>query len=201
MEKSYKLIKEYPNSPVLGTIAVKKRDGLYVKDVWYLGNEIENFPEFWEEIVDYEILEFKDVLGDVYRPDSLLKDTFCIKDGEIPFYELNTMLESDEFHIISVKRLSDGVIFSVGDKIECTSPIFNNEIITKFRLIGDVVCVNGDNFQTSLNYIHKIESLLTTADNVNLYHGDNYFYIDDNWSINQYTADAVSYTHLRAHET
>jgi len=68
MEKKYKLIKEYPGSPALGTIEVRET---------YKGRVITNhtsfmydiYPEFWEEIVekkDYDNVCFE-VCNHLYR--------------------------------------------------------------------------------------------------------------------------------------
>jgi hypothetical protein len=50
--KQYKLIKEYPTSPPLGTILTLKENGWYQSGTSYahLPESIEIFPEFWKEI-------------------------------------------------------------------------------------------------------------------------------------------------------
>lgn len=65
---------------------------------------------------DYEILSFKEINGDkrILIRDSQLKDTFCFKDGLCPFYKLDELIKNP---IHSVKRLSDGEIFTIGDDI------------------------------------------------------------------------------------
>lgn len=48
----YKLIKEYPGSPELGT-EVEKRDGkTYVPNTYLIfrDNNVEDYPEYWEKV-------------------------------------------------------------------------------------------------------------------------------------------------------
>ena len=55
MEKKYKLIKEYPGSPKLGTILSEFDDDSYVdSDSEKLIDRdlVDNFPELWQELID-----------------------------------------------------------------------------------------------------------------------------------------------------
>lgn len=82
MKIQYRLIKEYPGSLKLGSIAsTKDGDDLWKGRIYY-----DKYPEYWEEVIekDYEIRISKVV----------------------------------PYTILSVKRLSDGEIFTVGDKVE-----------------------------------------------------------------------------------
>jgi hypothetical protein len=69
--KQYKLIKEYPGSPKLDTKIIKSNiyrktgkeviQSFMIKgEVWFKLDDPENYPEFWELVVekDYEILSF-----------------------------------------------------------------------------------------------------------------------------------------------
>jgi hypothetical protein len=96
----YKLIKMYPGSPKLGTIVDENSPhNLYRLCI--------GETEFWEKVKDYEILELsfkrserpeiRSVIG--YSKDYLEALIKC------------------ENTIHSVKRLSDNVIFTVGDKV------------------------------------------------------------------------------------
>ena len=88
--KKYKLIKAYPGSPKVGDI-VKG----YGRDSW---------SEYWEEVVekDYEILSY-------LKKGSTTCTTTKRRGGE----------NHEEFwNIYSVKRLSDGEVFTLGDKIK-----------------------------------------------------------------------------------
>jgi hypothetical protein len=91
--KKYKLIKQYPGSVELGTIVEKcsftgsgviGNNKLYTNKKGFGVESPENYPEFWEEVVekDYEILISRVVTKE----------------------------------ILSVKRLSDGEVFTIGDR-------------------------------------------------------------------------------------
>jgi hypothetical protein len=143
--KKYRLIKEYPGSPRLGT-TVKRIDNstMYktIEDIGYpfLSITIENQPEFWEEIVekDYEILEYKTESG------LTLKAPF-LEDSE-HFY-INQRCK-----IHSIKRLSDGEIFTIGDKVN--HPLFSgNGIIKSFR----TNTINNNLMRIKVNFIKKYE--------------------------------------------
>jgi hypothetical protein len=85
--KTYKLIKEYPNSPKLGYISNNK-DSRY---------DCSQHPEFWEEVVekDYEILQMKNSHGNFYS---------LFRNEELSKHEI----ENHTIH--SIKRLSDGEV-------------------------------------------------------------------------------------------
>jgi len=96
----YKLVKEFPLSPGIGFIAdfTKVRDSDCIYDVGAISNLFEcdckDWSEFWEEIIE--------------------------KEWEIvDEYHYNMMVVSCSLNtILSIKRLSDNIVFSVGDKIE-----------------------------------------------------------------------------------
>ena len=103
--RKFKLIKEYPGSPKLGSIIKDTNPNNRSQDAWFsdnwgeVGNKEaffiskstcpENYPEFWEEIVekDYEILSGR------------------------------THIPSGSTEIYSIRRKSDGVEFKIGDKV------------------------------------------------------------------------------------
>jgi len=53
--RNFKLIREYPSSPKIGTIVTEDKLGQFVdKDINIFNKEdILNFPFFWEEIIEY----------------------------------------------------------------------------------------------------------------------------------------------------
>ena len=145
----YILKKEYPGSPKLGNII----DNL--ENDW-----IENYPEFWEEVVvkkDYEILSLARFCS--IKP--TITDVSYYGDGYI-----EALLKCDNARIHSVKR-NDGEIFTIGDK-------------TNFGLISKIVINNnsllfyfeqkscGYNLQTLI----KWKPLFTTEDGIDIYEGD-----------------------------
>jgi hypothetical protein len=93
--RKFKLIKEYPGSNALGTIA--QPNDMLQHDFF------EKYCEYWEEVIekDYEIISYS-------RKGSTTCTTTKRRGRE----------NHDEYwKIYSVKRLSDGEIFTVGDRI------------------------------------------------------------------------------------
>lgn len=116
--KKYKLIKLYPGSPLVGTIASDSNGSIEFTELDLnkyttsssTGNifkrQIESHPEFWEEIIevekDYKILSY-------IKKGSKTCTTTKRRGGE----------SHEEFwNIHSVERLSDGEVFTVGDKVK-----------------------------------------------------------------------------------
>ena len=162
--KQFKLIKEYPGSPELDDIinynnktnSARTLDG----HNYYNGINPENYPEFWEEIVekDYEILEVKGKYGAI---------SSYIKELD---YDLKDKI------IFKIKRLSDSEIFTIGDKV-------NNGIIKSifipFEFGTTTVCIQCDNKKgIYLKDIQKIKQpLFTTEDCVDIFEGDECYYV------------------------
>ena len=166
--KKFKLIKEYPGSPKLGTIATEIAPYMYqykntfgtIKNIFNL----HTYPEFWQEIVekDYEILY---ILGIDNKIIPYLTKTECI----------NYLIQSG-FKIHSVKRLSDGEIFTIGDKITGKSKY--NCTINTIELNPDYPQIIFNRFDEGIDLInakHIKKPLFTTEDGVDIYVGDNYF--------------------------
>lgn len=70
MKRTFKLIKEYPNSPELGTIVSRCGFGCcYNNDeIELFDDDEEDFPEFWEEVKDKgqtELSEKDKILMDI----------------------------------------------------------------------------------------------------------------------------------------
>ena len=117
--KKYKLIKQYPTSPKLGFTVFERHCGMYhnIETGNMYGSQIiENQPEFWEEVVekDYEIVSQTPSVR-VCNP----KDNYKVVRNTTPV-------------IHSVKRLSDGEVFTVGDTVRMYEhgPIKTIETIT-----------------------------------------------------------------------
>jgi hypothetical protein len=124
--RKFKLIKEYPASPKLGFIVFERHCGMYHNietGNMYGSQMIENQPEYWEEVIekDYEIISY--VAKDC--------DTIIVK-GPKTVGIIGNMPE-DYWKIHSVKRLSDGEVFTVGDRAKTiTSKGSHN--IRQFRI-------------------------------------------------------------------
>lgn len=175
----YKLIKEYPGSPKLGnTIDNLEND-------W-----IENYPEFWEKIVekDYEILSLKSIHSTTvidYKNGggSYIKGKFeAVYKSKDKW--VKSFLTSGVWVIHSVKRLSDGEIFTIGDKVVG----YNNSIakIKTIYLIGEIsLNIGTDKHEGfSLKNLKKVKQpLFTTEDGVDIFENNTGIYILDKFTI------------------
>ena len=98
----YILKKEYPGSPKLGYIDDLNKSG-YNNQGEYVQSMYDKNPEFWEQVVekDYEILSVITNNGKfiekVYNQDATIE----------PYWKIH-----------SIKRKSDGEIFTIGDKLD-----------------------------------------------------------------------------------
>lgn len=202
MVKKYKLIKKYPGSKKLGTIVVDTNINNGAKDAYFSENwgkvnsgsaffigkqhNCENQPEFWEEVKEkeYEILSFRtpqngklpvgrNTLGTWYIYSDIAgrnfdrDDDWMIKNGYI---------------IYSVKRLSDGEVFTVGDIVyETITDDKDARWTIKVFSLKDTMCfISGINIM----YIEKYKQpLFTTEDGVDIYEKQLFYYIGDSWNI------------------
>lgn len=190
--KKYKLVKPYPGSLEVGTEVKWGNNGLsgecyearvkagifrFRKDI------IENNPEFWQEVeqLDYEILTFSDnvtkgVLYEKQPSGRYGKGGFSTEDCLVKY--------GNSIH--SVKRLSDGVVFTVGDCV-VTKNVLIPEIITGFRIndgktsFKKGIWVTVKNGGMHLDRIKEIRRpILTTEDGVPVYSYDSV----QHWVIN-----------------
>lgn len=192
--KKYKLIKKYPFGPkTLGLEIDFDNVNHYWKSLAFnyhknLFNP-KDYPEYWEKVIekDYEILEFyKD--GFAYK---ICKDgNLLFKCEEYKNININshgchwTKASEKGYKIHSVKRLLDGKIFTIGDKVTSLSEkgkieefrIFGNneigyflEIVFEYKLYYKCV--------TTINQIqHVKQPLFTTEDGVDVFEGDEYYF-------------------------
>ena len=123
--RKFKLIKQYPARDHEGIIAIQKTpDGMY--EGWeynYYAKHVENNPEYWEEVFEptYQIISY--VAKDC--------DIVIIKQSEYP--SSLDGLPNDYWKIHSVKRLSDGEIFTIGDKAK-TINSNGRHTVTRFKI-------------------------------------------------------------------
>lgn len=109
--KKYKLIKEYPGSPILNTIIeyIEESDDIDEPfNGWIDNNDNEyespeNYPEFWQEIIekDYEILMLSLQGSERHRLTNVINNSNDY---------IEALLNCHGNYIHSVKRLSDGEI-------------------------------------------------------------------------------------------
>lgn len=153
--KKYKLIKEYPGSDSLGTIITGSKETMYSKGLGYRNydwSHVETHTEYWEEVVklDYEIIQI------LYATEirTLFDGGYRIHPAGIGF-PLEYLLDNGG-KIHSVKRLSDGVIFTIGDRVSRDEDIFKGTLLSinnKFQAkTTSENCIG-------MNWLKKIEEL------------------------------------------
>lgn len=192
--KKYKLIKEYPGSPKLGKIEKVPQFPKADNDELYF--YITKYPKFWKEIIekDYEILSF------FANDENLI--WVKAKDGRFDAkWQTYRPTEEDSLKepgitIHSVKRLSDGKIFTIGDKIGTpgkTFPIanfkiyeFENTILVdsyyeKFK--------SGHYNQRLKDVIKLKQPLFTTEDSIDIFEGDIIYGVSNDWKVFSHFTD------------
>ena len=175
----YKLIEEYPGHS-LGEIHTADKGTKWYGTIFYDAN-----PKFWQKVeeVDYDITEVK-----YFTEIRFLHNGFyrIYKDG-IGF-ELDYLLKHGGT-IHSVKRLSDGEVFTIGDDVVVDDDGKLYEIIKLIKLT-DIIQVYaktiGREIYYRLNSISKPKvktPLFTTEDGVEIFKGDSYYLVSKDFCI------------------
>ncbi len=135
----YKLIKEYPGSTKLKTIEWYDRKEcktgilhtITFSDNWAGIDFYDAHPEFWQKLeeLDYEIINYRDY------------------NGNISDYQKSGSA------INSVKRLSDGEVFTIGDVVDGFS--YNSRAIEGFILYGRKISIKQWEGQSEFDDIKK----------------------------------------------
>lgn len=179
----YELIKEYPGSPELGTIEwfeCNDHGGATSKE-WRGTYCYNSYPEFWQkaEEVDYEILSFQDKLNRKIITYRKSKNVFIVEGARDDEFKGNSLQEElkyvyDGYYIIhSVKRLSDGEVFTIGDKINVFDSVSGVQI--KSFDVRTALWVNYDGGSCTVNIPEKLKNpLFTTEDGVEIFEGDSF---------------------------
>ena len=185
--KRYKLIKEYPGSPKLGSI-IKNED--VFKGHWYTITEKKHlgtiepwkYPEFWEEVVekDYEILSLK-AENVVFKKTEFNEWKKYGTEEIYPNLEVGSCYVKTPLEIFSIKRLSDGEIFTVGDMIENTNNPKINDKIYGISLEKNEIHVYYQGYDYLQDISHCKQVLFTTEDGVDILKGDSYWFINTYW--------------------
>lgn len=216
--KKYKLIKEYPGSPKLGTIVKDRNGSLYFPETDSVessskGNLFKeiviNNPEFWQEVVekDYEILSFyaKNISGkgdDFVDKEYIWYETSkgngkWSRKGHITApYNTQEINNHNGYGIHSIRRLSDGEIFTVGDKVDSTiSDLGRATDLTGFKIIDNKLKVGLRNlgYYPLLTIILPKKPLFTTEDGVDIYEGDTYFEANLTYGVKSWTSEYPVY--------
>jgi len=178
--KTYKLIKKYPGSFELGHLAILDESVKY----YNLGTTtrsleyIENNPEHWQEVCP-DCLENINTCGIFpckkkdYKILSLITNNKTILNS--PFFSVKDLLKNQGCNIHSIKRLSDGEIFTIGD------PIGNNEgsklldiKIKGFDIDSEYFVLTTSGRIKLSNVEHRKKPLFTTEDGVEIFEGDSF---------------------------
>lgn len=154
--------------------------GLQVKSKIDILKDIEAFKASKQPTKDWEIVRLRDKNGNVWE--SYLHDGtphFC---GGNYDYVIKTKIPFT-FDIESVRRISDNLVFKVGDKDGGGRGKIKNFLINDGKM-----CVSFEN-NCALYYLNELrkgkpkEPLFTTADMKNIYEGDTYFYVNSNFTV------------------
>lgn len=185
--KKYKLIKEYPGSPKKDFILDKTWIINYPLNC-YLINGLtfnpDNHEEFWEEVIekDYEILSF------ISTNTTIGEKAGVIRIPKYEGYNVDDYLYNGEsvkngaYLIHSVKRLSDGEIFTIGD--ETNSGIIESFKQFENRIIVNFDCTNLPNLPMYLDASGKLltkvkKPLFTTEDGVDIFESDKFWFVNN----------------------
>ena len=172
----YKLIKTYPGFKVLGTI-------IEIDSQQETGYYSEN-TQFWQPVVekDYEIL-------------SVVTTNYCrVKNSILTLNEYEKLypdiqIPNNFIHIRSFRRISDGEIFTIGDIIYDK---YNKDILYRFesfnickssQLQFKAISISKNNCSVLAGtiddrIIKSLPILFTTEDGVDIFEGDDYYYIN-----------------------
>ena len=190
-QKKFRLKKWYPSLPDKW----KGKDGLIVEKTganYYahlskpLGtgigvkvDEVQNNPEFWEEVVekDYEITAYK-YGGQIYY----LENNSYFPKNNGKGYQKWFLEKSTNADIFSVRRKSDGEVFTIGDRISGLS--YNDRYIIGFRperthIIHQSQSMDTENggYSKIQNIEHNKNPIFTTEDGVDIHKGDEYYFV------------------------
>jgi len=164
-----------------GVLQIHFTKGNWMDGYWDYLNNIEHAPV--KPNKEYEILSFKKkISGKIYHKLWDGRYGYVDRTMSIRRSTLDEMLSYDMYDIHSVKRLSDGAVFTVGDDVQVTYRDDRGRIdeiqINEYHRGGLVVVLDGIRFSI-LNIKHADkQSLFTTEDGVGIYEGDDYWIID-----------------------
>lgn len=179
----YKLIKCYPGFTELGRTENTTWQGTFFYD---------KHPEFWQKVeeVDYEVLSFKGSISErlyLKQPNGKF-----VSVGVLHNYTFDECISKNlTFSIHSVKRLSDGEVFTIGDEIRLND--YGTMVIEKMRLtdsnlrIKQGVWFNYEGGSCHSSIPVKLKTpLFTTEDGVEIRIDDVYYAIEYDFKIVEY---------------
>jgi len=193
--KKFKLIKTYPGSPKVGTVLAPKVDkenpstnNYYWEGSWFNPND---FCEFWEEVFEqnYEIVARKIRSGAIVEYEKGIavrrSDGLGVEGTVSLEFALQNIYCSRGTSLHSVKRLSDGEVFTVGD---CFDAGLGSRTITSIWVDKEgVLGFNHEHGRISntkgTGVFHKAKklqpALFTTEDGVEIRKGDKIYIITE----------------------
>ena len=153
--KKFKLIKEYPGSPNLGTICEERNNKSSFcyyfegeKNIGITKDQVENQPEYWEEVIekDYEIL----------------------------------IARVAPQEILSVKRLLDGEVFTIGDLITGYSyeDARSIQTIRICTYTGIIKLEQSGGYTDLMNATKVKQPIFLTHDGKDIFAGDKVWYVN-----------------------
>lgn len=192
MSKKYMLIREYPGSLDYGAVVeYSKMYNTYFPVEGGVNNqllqrEVELYPDHWAEIIEktFEIVSFlNNENKGIYTKLEYERYYFEESGRDLEFC-------NKYYTIHSIKRLSDGEIFTIGDKV-CWDWTENNSkyftivaLRLSFKLDEVVLEFEKSNVFEGLfndkkfNFRHYKKALFTTEDGVEVFKGDKVYYVE-----------------------
>lgn len=204
--KKYKLIKEYPGWTCLGEEAIEcpYNRGYYKAHGFYVpARTVENFPEFWQEVVEktYEVLSFMCGGDSVFarREDQEFK---LQPNGRYEWsnveYTYEMLISHVAYKIWSIKRLSDGEVFTIGDNVACTNVDINFSI-ENIIFKGDIISLRSKLIGVDLERAYKYKKLIfTTEDGVEIFDENTVVYMVGSSMYNSMNIMARNYLNVRS---
>tara|TARA_R110000850_G_scaffold69665_2_gene154594 strand:- start:9036 stop:10010 length:975 start_codon:yes stop_codon:yes gene_type:complete len=186
MVHKYRLVKIYPGSPT--RLGIIWSDSVLIS----LYGKLPDNNTHWEEVIekDYEIISYTNtIVGGTYTIGvEFLSNTGYRKFAIHDLNAYNSITNNLVYVIKSFKRLSDGEIFTVGDKVKTSvdksfCSIYNLEVIAN-KLIIDCThsyLANKENINLLLDIQHIKKPLFTTEDGVDINNLDSVYYIRNRW--------------------
>lgn len=187
--RKFKLVKTYPNSPKLGT-EVETNEYNYVmfkpNTDEFMGIYPDKYPEYWQEVVEntYEILSFKSTHhNDLYIKHENELFAFINDKGHSTDKEV---LKHKSWLVHSVKRLSDGQIFTIGDTVSCGISI---DIIKELKINNNTIYVStvngtfGQNIENIEIYKKPIIYCITEDEYEITSELENLYWVNDKFNI------------------
>ena len=179
--RKFKLIKSYPGSLELGSI---------IEPLPMNWNVYEKYSEFWEEIKEpktFEILSFAGVgtLIAKLTPNGTYSYEDLDQCKEWTLDEMIVPMKDSGFPIIySVKRLSDGEIFTLGDCMTSNTSDWSDRdcFISAFKLTDDKMFFEIKQDKMKSFYLlsltkYKHKPILISEEGIKLYEGDECFLV------------------------